>query len=89
MYPVSIIDENNRVDIKLYVKKGIAKVKHKYKPFKLYPYIPEAQTPKLVTTKKIHAPNNAPQILNFIFFKKNGEIKPINKTLPHVQCVPL
>ena len=66
-------------------KKGIAKIKHKYKPSIECPYIPEVQTPKLVITKKMQAPNIAPLILNFIFFAKNGDIKPINKTLPHVQ----
>ena len=52
-------------------------------------YIPEdSQTPKFVTTKKMQAPSNAPQILLEKFLAKIDEINPINNTLPHVQCVP-
>ena len=59
------------------------------KPSKLYPYDPEIQTPKLVTVKKITAPIKAPVIRFKIFSKKNFDIKPIIKTLPHVKNVKL
>ena len=60
LYPVSIITENKSVEMMLYAKNGIAKVKHVSKPEIVWPYIPLVHTPKLVTTKNIQAPTNAP-----------------------------
>lgn len=69
----------------LYVKKGTAKVKHKYKPFAENPYIPEAQTPKFVIKKNNIAPSNAPPKRQLKFLVKYCESIPINKILPQVQ----
>ena len=38
---------------------------------------------------KIQAPNIAPLILDVTFFAKSGATKPIKKTLPQVQWVPV
>ncbi len=44
----SMIAEKINVEIKLYPKKGIARVYDNIKPSKLYPYDPIDHTPKLV-----------------------------------------
>ena len=88
LYPNSIKKEKNKVDIIEYVKKGIANKKHLCKPSSVNPYIPVDQTPKLVTMKKMTAPNKAPLILLRMFSVKNVDINPIKKTLPQVQWVP-
>ena len=53
----------------------------------MYPYDPKDQTPKFVTIKNKHAPNNAPEILLIIVDFKYFEKSPIKITLPHVKKV--
>lgn len=55
----------------------------------LQPYDPRLQTPKLVITKKIQAPNKDPIILVLKFFMKLLLIRPIKATLPQVKKVTL
>ena len=66
----SNIPENKSVEIKLYAKNGIANVKHNIRPDKLYSYIPDSQTPRLVIRKNMQAPNKAPEILGSMVFLK-------------------
>lgn len=84
-----MIDENKKVEIILYAKKGTAKVKHVIKPAIVCPYIPENQTPRLVIRKKIKLPIKAPPNLFIILFVKYLEINPIKIILPQVQKVKL
>ena len=83
-----MIDEKIRVDIIVYEKKGIASKKHSTRPWIVYPYMPEIHTPKLVTKKKIKAPDNAPKIRRLKLALNRFEIRPISKTLPQVKKVP-
>ena len=85
----SMNPENIKVEIKLYAKKGIAKVQQAINPCKVWPYDPRVQTPKFVTIKKIHAPKSAPEILLIAVDKKYLDINPIKITLPHVNNVTL
>ena len=60
---VSINVENINVEIRLYPKKGSARVQQVTSPFKSNEYMPEVQTPKFVIIKKIKTPPKAPTIL--------------------------
>ena len=79
--------ENKTVETTVFIKNGIAKTYVWIRLNSLYPCAPIIQTPKLVKIKNKAAPEIAPDILKIVDLLKNLEIKPIKRTLPHVNKI--